>query len=72
MPLSAVCHLEGKIVMNAAHITLKLTAPSIANYKVFGFATRTCDDKFLELSNTEGEVVMTVPCERVESLTIEF
>lgn len=58
--------------MNAAHITLKLTAPSIANYKVFGFATRSCDDKFLELSNTEGEVVMTVPCERVESLTIEF
>jgi hypothetical protein len=72
MPLSAVHQFEGKIVMNAAHITLKLTAPSIANYKVFGFAARSCNGKFLELSNVEGEIVMTVPYERVESLTIEF
>jgi hypothetical protein len=61
-----------KVKMAPADITLTLTPPSIATYKLFGFATISLDETMLTLKTDDGEEVMTVPIDRVNSLIIEW
>ena len=63
---------EDKVKIKPANITLTLKSPSIATYKLFGFATLSLDGSTLTLKTDEGDVVMVVPINRVNSLVIEF
>ena len=60
------------VKLQPANITLTLTAPSLATYKVFGYATITPDYSTVELTNAEGVIVMAIPYSRVQNLIIEF
>ncbi len=55
-----------------ANITMTLKSPSIATYKLFGFATVASDGSTLTLKTDEGDTVMIVPLYRVNSLVIEW
>ena len=61
-----------KVKLAPADITLTLTPPSIATYKLFGFATISLDETMLTLTTEDNEDVMTVPIDRVNSLVIEW
>lgn len=61
-----------KVKIKPADIVLTLKSPSIAIYKLFGFATVSPDGSTLTLKIDDGDVVMTVPTDRVNSLVIEF
>lgn len=61
-----------KVKITPADITLTLKSPSIATYKLFGFATISLDGTMLTLKTDDGEIVMTVPTDRVNSLVIEW
>lgn len=61
-----------KVKIKPANITLTLTPPSIATYKLFGFATLSLDKTTLILKTDDNEDVMTVPIDRVNSLVVEW